>query len=121
MKDRYHILKRINWDYAISSKDIEAVIKGEQEYAGHWNYDKLLIRMLETLSWYELLEIVGQEQLKKKLVPEILSKLRNSEIQAKYERIGKILRGESVPFTRWNPEYCQKLRDSFFSNRWYST
>lgn len=120
-KETNQILKRIKWDYSISDDDITAVIRGEQEYAGHWNYNKLLIRMLETLSWYELLEIVGQEQLKEKLVPEILLKLRNSDMQAKYERIGKILRKEPVSFTRWNPEYCQKLRDSFFSNRWYST
>ncbi len=108
------ILKRINWDYAISNEDVEAVIKDKQEYAAHWNYNKIFVRMLETLSWYELLEIVGREQLKKKLVPEVLSKLRNAEIQAKYERLGKILRKESVSFTRWNPEYCKKNQGHLF-------
>jgi len=60
-KDTNQILKRNNWDYSISTGDIVAVLRGDQEYAGHWNYNKLLIRMLETLSWYELLDLVGRE------------------------------------------------------------
>ncbi len=45
-----------NWDYNISVKEMFAVINGEKSHAGHWNPDDLLIRMLERLSWYDLLD-----------------------------------------------------------------
>ncbi len=104
--NKQQILKRINWNYNITNEDIETVMNCEQEYAGHRDYNNLLVRMFETLSWYELLEVFGKGELGNKLVPEILSKLRNSDMQEKYldtyryERIGKILQGESVLFAR---------------------
>ncbi|MBW1959585.1 MAG: hypothetical protein JRI63_13865 [Deltaproteobacteria bacterium] len=113
-------LKRINWDYNISEEDIYDVITGKKKHAGHWDYDKILIRMLERLRWYDLLDIIGPETLKEKLHPEILGKIRFPEKKKKYERLGKILRGEAVSFTKWSPEYREEIKDSLFSNRWYS-
>ena len=68
-QDAGKILQRITWDYAIPTENIEAVIRGKQKYAGYWDFDKILIWMIETLSWYELLALVGQERLKKNLSP----------------------------------------------------
>ena len=120
-KEQYRCLKRINWDYNIPVEDIFAVINGEKSHAGHWNLEDLLVRMLERLSWYDLLDFFDPELLAKKLVPDLLHKIHNREKRAKYERIGKILRGEPVSFTKWGPEYREKIRHTLFSNRWYST
>ena len=118
--EQYRCLKRINWDYAISVEDIYAVIKGEKSHAGHWDFDHLLVRMLERLGWYDLLDLLGRETIQEKLVPEILRQIRSPEKREKYERLGKILRGEPVSFTKWGPEYREKVRHTLFSNRWYS-
>jgi hypothetical protein len=82
-------------------EEIFAVIKGRKTSAGHWDQEKLLLRMLERLSWYNLLDFFGPTLLAEKLTPQFLQKLRNKEKRAKYERLGKILRGEPVSFTKW--------------------
>ena len=114
-------LKRINWDYTLSPEDLFAVINGKKAKAGHWNREDLLLRMLERLSWYELLDFFTIEELALKLRPKLLARLHNKEKREKYERLGKILRKEPVSFTKWGAEYREKSRDTLFSNRWYST
>ncbi|MCD6269827.1 MAG: hypothetical protein J7J71_06800 [Deltaproteobacteria bacterium] len=116
-----HCLKHINWDYNISIESMFAVINDEQPRAGHWSKDDLLVRMLERLSWYDLLDFFSVEVMKEKLTHNFLLKIHNHEIRGKYERLGKILRGEPVQFTKWGAEYRAKCKDTLFSNRWYST
>ncbi len=111
---RYRCLKRINWDYNISVEDMFAVIKGEKSCAGHWSQDDLLIRMLERLSWYDLLDFFTPDSMARKLSPDLLSRIHNEEKRAKYERLGKILRGETVSFTKWGAEFSAKSRDTLF-------
>ena len=85
-KKKYRNLKRINWDYTISVEDMFAVINGEKSHAGHWNQDDLLIRMLERLSWYDLLDFFTPDILALKLNPNLLSRVRNKEKRANNER-----------------------------------
>ena len=113
-------LRRISWDYNIEVDDISAVINGEKEYAGHWNFDRIFLRMLERLRWYDLLELLGRKSIQEKLVPPIINQIRSAEKRKKYERLGKILRGEPVSFTKWSLKYRDEIKDSLFSNRWYS-
>lgn len=120
-KKQYRCLKRINWDYTIPVEDMFAVINGEKSHAGHWDQDDLLVRMIERLGWYDLLDFFGAELLAKRLSPDLLHKVHNKEKRVKYERLGKILRGEPVSFTKWGAEYSAASRDTLFSNRWYST
>ncbi len=119
--EKYRLLKRLNWDYIISEEDIFALISGERSHAGHWDFDHLFVRMLERLSWYDLLNLLGEETLREKLTAEIIQQIRFIELRKKYERLRKILQGEPVSFTKWGPEYRHQVRDTLFSNRWYST
>jgi len=117
---QYRILKRLTCDYNIPVEDIYALIRGEKSHAGHRDFDHLFIRMLERLRWYDLFDLLGRESIQKKLIPEILQQIHPSEKRKKYERLGKILRGELVSFTKWGSEYSQKIQDTLFSNRCYS-
>ena len=116
---KYQSLKRITWDYDIPVEDIQAVLSGRKERAGHWDRDALIVRMLEKMSWYELLDLLGPEVLAEKLTSRFLSRLYNKEKREKYERLGKILRGEPVSFAEWGPGYRAKIRGTLFSDRWY--
>lgn len=118
---KYRCLKRINWDYNISVEDMFAVINGEKAHAGHWDQDDLLIRLLERLSWYDLLDFFSPDEMAQKLTPVLLKKIHDKEKRAKYERLGKILRKEPVSFTKWGAKYSAECKDTLFSNRWYST
>lgn len=39
------------------------MIKGDRAVAGHGDAEKLLIRLLETLNWYDLLGLFSPEEL----------------------------------------------------------
>jgi hypothetical protein len=78
-REQYSCLKRINWDYNISIEDMFAVINGEKSHAGHWNLEDLLIRMLERLSWYDVLDFFGPDVMAKKLTFDLLHRIHNRE------------------------------------------
>jgi hypothetical protein len=117
---QFQCLKRITWDYNIPVEDMFAVIIGRESKAGHWNRDQIFLRMLEKLSWYDLLEFFTPEEIAGKLSPALLSNIHNVEKRAKYEHLGKILRGEPVSFTKWGPQFRKLCQDSLLSHRWNS-
>ncbi len=58
------IIKRLLWDYHINPNDMLSVIRGDKEKCAHWDYNKILLRMLERLTWYDLLFMLGKEKLR---------------------------------------------------------
>lgn len=120
-EDTYRILKRLNWDYEIPLDDIYAVITGERAHAGHCDFEPLFVRMLEQLSWHELLELLGREALTEYLTSDAISQVRLASLRDKNERLRNILRGNPLSFTKWDSGYREEVRDTLFSNRWYST
>ena len=90
-------------------------------YLNKLDFEKLFIRMLEKLNWYDLLYLLGAARIKKELTMERIEKIHNPSLRNNYTRLPKILHGETVPFTKWGPEFSEKVKDSLFSNRWYST
>ncbi|NQV36413.1 MAG: hypothetical protein HQ509_00210 [Candidatus Marinimicrobia bacterium] len=119
--EKLKLIRRINWDYNIDPEKLIAVISGEISHAGHWDFDHLFIRLLERLSWYELLDLVGIDKIIANLNHATIQKIRYPEMREKYERLRKILRGEAISYTRWGSEYYKQVRHTLFSNRWYSS
>lgn len=117
----YQLIQPILWDYKTDPYDFFLTAVGEKNRAGCFNQEKALIRMLERLSWYDLIRLFGVERLKVLLTPGIISKLRIKELQEKYEFARKILHGESVSFSGWSAEYREKIKHTLLSNRWYRT
>ncbi len=115
------ILKSIIWDYDIDPVLLYEVLMGKRDRIGTFNKEKIIIRALERLSWYDLLELFGKEELGKNLTEDIIKKLRFKEMQDKYEFARKILQGETVSYTGWSAEYRKKNRNTLLSNRWYRT
>ena len=115
------IIQKLLWDYDISTEEVVQVIQGEKQKCIHWDFEKLFIRMLEKLNWYDLLYLLGATRIKKELTIARIEKIHNPSLRNHYARLRKILHGETVPFTKWGPEFSEKVKDSLFSNRWYST
>jgi hypothetical protein len=113
------LLKPILWDYQIDPYVFYQTAMGERIRAGGFDQEKAQIRMLERLSWYDLIRLFGLEGLKKLLTRETISKLRIRELREKYEFARKVLHGESVSYTGWSPEYREKIKHTLLSNRWY--
>ncbi|WP_161595891.1 hypothetical protein [Deferribacter desulfuricans] len=114
------LIKKIIWDYNISPKNLLDVIFKKKISYQHFTYEKLVLRALERLSYYDLLFLFGVDGLKEILSDKYLKQLRDKELRGKYERLRKILSGEPIPFSRWNPEYIKKTQNTLLFNRWNS-
>ncbi len=115
------ILKSIMWDYNLEPDAMMAILKGKKSMKGYFGFEKLFIRVLERLSWYDILSLFGIDFIKEKLTPDIINKIRFKELRENYEYIRKIFQGESVSVSGWSAEYRKRIKHSLLSNRWYSS
>lgn len=119
VEEKYKALKNIFWDYNTSLLPLDKVIKRDLNSIDNYEFNLILNRMLERLNWYELLDILGIDIIKKLLTPEVIVKLRSKELKDRYERIRRILLKEHLPFSGWDPEYRKRIKATLLSNRWY--
>jgi len=84
-------LKFAFWDVNYSPDDLYAVLIKEKEKEGFMTRERLFTRLLETYSWYKLIEFVPREQLKEMLSDSIIKKLRIKSIRKRYEVISRLL------------------------------
>jgi hypothetical protein len=113
------VLKSIIWDYDVSPGELYEVITGQRPKAGPFTFDRLFVRMLERLSWYELIDLLGMEYLKQHLSQRVIDKVRFKTLRGRYETVRKLLSGHPVSFSGWDPEYREAIKHTLLSNRWY--
>ena len=119
--EKQETLQSIAWDYHVQGDSLMDVLIGLREKAGPFDQDKLLLRVLERLPWHDVLELLEKDLLKQLLTPERIARLRFPEQRRRYDRIRKILQGEPVSFSGWDPRHREAYRRSLLSNRWYRT
>jgi len=112
-------LKSLLWDYVVDPAEAYEVLIGKRQQAGPFDREKLLIRLLERLSWYDLLEVLSPEGVKNTLTLEIIEKLRFPYLKERYEFIRRILHAEPVSFAGWSPENRARIGAAFLSHRRY--
>jgi len=77
----FPVLKSIIWDYDVSPGELYEVITGQRPKAGPFTFDRLFVRMLERLSWYELIDLLGMEYIKEHLTEDIIGKIPLQDIK----------------------------------------
>ena len=119
--EKENALQSITWDYQVRGDRLLQVLHGLREREGPFEQEKLLLRVLKRLPWHDVLDLVGKELLKTLLTPAGIARLRFPEQRQRYERIRKILQGETISFSGWDPRHREAYRRSLLSNRWYRT
>ncbi len=89
--ERNTILNQILWDYNIATEDIDAVLRGEMKQAGHYNQDMIFLKILESYSWFTIIQLFSPTQIKYLLTSQVISKLRSPSLRRKYEFVQKRL------------------------------
>jgi len=120
-KEIYRKIQSAFWDYNVDPADIYLILLDKKEGTGFFSKEKILVRLLERLSWYEIVDILSEKYLAKNLKISILSKIRNSAIRNKYEFIGRILRGETLSDSGWSIQNRERLKSSVLSHRWHGS
>ena len=116
-EDIQSTLKEIIWDYHIDPAELLEVIAGKREKAGPFNAEKLFLRMLERLPWYELIETLGMKYINDHLSENVIKKIRFKTLRGRYETVRKVLSGDTLSFSGWDPEYREKIKHTLLSNR----
>ncbi len=116
---KYNILKSLAWDYHVHGDRLFEVLIGLRRKEGPFDQEKIFIRVIERLPWHDVLKIMGREKVKQLLTPECIAKLRFPEQRQRYERIRKILHGEPLSLSGWDPRHRETYKRSILSNRWH--
>lgn len=87
--ERNRILNQILWDYSISTEDIEAVLKGETKLAGHYSRGMIFQKILESYSWFTIIQLFTPNEIQDLLTDKTISKLRSPSLRQKYEFVQK--------------------------------
>ena len=90
-QERYRHYEKILWDYNIKPVDVEAVLTRRQELAGHFNYRTLLIRLLESLPWFTVIELISPKNILLNLDDEVIASLRSKSLRKNYAFVKKRL------------------------------
>lgn len=89
--ERNKLLDQIIWDYNVSTKDIDAVLLGEKERVGHFNQEIIFQKLLESYSWFTIIQMLPPDYIKTLLNNRVISKLRSPSLRQKYEFVQKRL------------------------------
>ncbi len=106
------------WDYDITPEEVDKLIRGETDRAGHYNKEKLLLKIFNNLTWYDIIKIVPINEISAILSDDFIKKLRFTEIQNRYARIQKILRRETLSPAKHYFETLKRNPYSVLSHRW---
>jgi hypothetical protein len=93
---RYILLRQLIWDYTIPLFEIELLLSGKLENAGHYTRKMLFVKILETYPWFTVLQLFSPEDIKSILTIEVIKSLRMPSLQKKYGFIQKRLQ-EIIP------------------------
>lgn len=90
-QEKNRILNQIMWDYNIPVNDIEELLSGKKEKAGHYNRKMLFKKLIESYSWFTILELLTPDEINDLLTEETINGLRSASLKKKYEFIKKRL------------------------------
>ena len=96
ISEKNKLLKQILWDYDIPAEDIESVLRGEKITAGHYTREILFQKMIESYSWFTIIQLFTPEEIQNLLTSQVISKLRSPSLRKKYEFVRKRLH-EIIP------------------------
>lgn len=96
-QEKSKLLQQIMWDYNIPVSDVESLIAGKKKRAGHYTRDAIFKKMLESYSWFTILNIFTLGEIRDMLTHDVVKNLRMPSLRKKYEFIQKRLY-EIIPF-----------------------
>ena len=97
MQDKEYLLRGIVWDYNINPIDLYFISMGEKSPIGGFDKGKAFLRIVERLSWYDLLQLYDIQFIKENLTKELIKKIRNETLRNRYEILYQLLRGKLYP------------------------
>jgi len=91
-KDTYKIqLKDLFWDYCFNEDELRALLNGDIDKVGHLDRSALYVRILTSMGWYQIIELITLQKLGEALSEQVLDKIRFKDLREKYYFARKLL------------------------------
>jgi hypothetical protein len=114
------LLKPYLWDYTTDPIAFYSFTRtGKHSGAMPLDLDRSIIRLLERMPWYDLIELFGLPGLKKMITRERIRFLRDPLLKEQYEVARQLLHKKPVSVSGWRPEYRKKIKATLLSDRRY--
>ena len=94
--EKRRLFRQIIWDYNIPEEEIEAVLDGRKDQAGHYTRKMLFRKILETYPWFTIVQLFSRNEIQNLLTDDVIEKLRIPSLRTQYEFVQKRLR-EVIP------------------------
>lgn len=91
------IMRHVVWDYDVDPYELYEVAVGKRAKVGHFDAERVLLRMLERLPWYDVLDLLGVDELRARLEPGLIARIRHEDVRERYEYVRRVLQGEPLP------------------------
>src|SRR5450759_5272732 len=98
-QQRYKTLQSVMWDYNISVSDMDKLLNGKINKAGHYTRKKLFTKMLTGLPWFTIIQLMPVENIKELLKEEVNWTLWPKSLRKHYWYVRKRLQ-ETLPDSR---------------------
>lgn len=98
-QQKHKLFRSVMWDYSVSAGDMEKLLEGKIDKAGHYTREKLFAKMLTGLPWYTIIQLLPVKDIKEMLTDEVIGTLWPKSVQKQYEYVRKRLQ-EAIPETR---------------------
>jgi hypothetical protein len=96
-QERTKLLKQILWDYNITAQEVEAVLNGQIQRAGHYSREMIFQKLIESYSWFTIVQIFTPYEIRDLLTGDVINRLRTPSLRNKYEFVRKRIQ-EIIPF-----------------------
>lgn len=84
---RYRLLSQIVWDYNIAITELDDLLNGKIERAGHYSREMIFKKVIESYPWFTVLELYTPNEILAYLTTDTVKQLRSKSLQNKYEFI----------------------------------
>jgi hypothetical protein len=97
--EKNKLFQQIVWDYDLPAEDIIAVLNGEKMNTGHYTREKLFQKIIESYSWFTILQLFSPIEIRNLLTDQVIEKLRSPSLRQQYEFVQKRLQ-QLIPASR---------------------
>lgn len=86
-----HTLKGLFWDYGFTEQELQDLLHGKIQRVGHLDRTGLYVRLLSSLRWYTILDLVGSDHLIDLLSDSVIARIHSDDLKKKYVTARRIL------------------------------
>jgi len=88
---RHKLLSQIMWDYNISTDELDDLLNGKIERAGHYTREMIFQKVIESYPWFMVLYLYDPNDILEYLTSDTIKQLRSKSLRLKYEFIRRRL------------------------------